>query len=92
MQVMDAGRAETTIPEPMLTEQGVSFAVTVEQNVHPCVVTSEALHRLSREHGFSMDEMNTYRAFEAKINSVARSLVFRGARNTPLVIGPHCFH
>lgn len=79
-------------PEPMLSEEGVRFAITIEQSLHPCLVTHDALQRLSREHGFSLDAMNTYRAFEAKINSVARSRVLRGARQLPLVLGAGSFH
>ncbi|MDB5798872.1 MAG: hypothetical protein JWP36_2774 [Paucimonas sp.] len=98
MQLSDTREASRYSPaalladEPVLSEDGVSFVVTVEQNVHSCVVTTEALQQLSRTHGFSMDEMNTYRAFEAKINSVARSLVLRGARRSPLVLDADCFH
>jgi hypothetical protein len=79
-------------PEPVLSEEGVRFAVTIEQTLHPCLVTHDALKRLSRDHGFSLDAMNTYRAFEAKINSVARSRVLRGARQAPLVLGTGSFH
>lgn len=83
---------EISAPEPMMAEEGIRFAVTIEQTLHPCVVTHDALKRLSRDHGFSLDAMNTYRAFEAKINSVARSRVLRGARQLPLVLGVGSFH
>lgn len=80
------------LPEPVLADEGVRFAVSVETMLHPCVVTHDALQRLSRDLGFSMDAMNTYRAFEAKIISVARSRVLRGARGNPLVLEASCFH
>lgn len=90
---MAASRSPTDIaPEPTLSDEGVRFAVTIEQNLHPCLVTRDALDRLSQEYGFSLDAMNTYRAFEAKINSVARSKVLRGARQLPLVLGASSFH
>lgn len=92
MGANDIVPADLDAPEPMLSDEGVRFAVTIEQNLHPCVITHDALRQLSREVGFSLDAMNTYRAFEAKINSVARSRVLRGARQLPLVLGAGSFH
>jgi hypothetical protein len=80
------------LPEPVLSAEGVHFVVSVEHTLHDCLITSEALERLARELGFSMNAMNTYRAFEARINSVARSLLLRGRVAEPLVLEPACFH
>lgn len=85
-------------PEPQLTEDGVAFIVRVESTGRQCLVSRDALTRLCDDTGFMMDQMNIYRAFEARINSVARRLVFTGADESslvplaPLVIGPHYFH
>jgi hypothetical protein len=38
-----------------------------------------------------MDFMNTYRACEARIHSVARRLAAAGNRDTPLVLSTACF-
>ncbi|MDB5854879.1 MAG: hypothetical protein JWR22_2920 [Herminiimonas sp.] len=86
------GEEMLACPEPQLTEDGVAFVVRVEHQGRPCLVTRDALTRLCDETGFMMDPMNIYRAFEARINSVARRLVFTGADQSPLVIGPHYFH
>jgi hypothetical protein len=85
--VMDA-----TLVEPCLTDEGISFMVTVGFVQRECVVSKEALAHLRQMHGFSMDLMNIYRAFEAKINSVARCLVLAGEPASPLLLGPQCFH
>ncbi len=79
-------------PEPTLSAEGVRFTVSIENNLVPCLITHEALLGLARGHGFHLDAMNTYRAFEAKINSVARSRVLRGARDMPLVLEARNFH
>ncbi|MDO8299507.1 hypothetical protein [Lacisediminimonas sp.] len=92
MHLIEEVRQPPILPEPLLAGDGVCFCVTVEQHIRSCLVTSEALRLLAQEHGFSMDAMNTYFAFEAKISSTARSLVFRGATSYPLVLGPDCFH
>lgn len=92
MHVIDEATLPSAIPEPLLTTDGVQFCVTAEWQVRSCLVTAEALRILAREHGFSMDAINTYHAFEAKINSTARRLVFRGSTGSPLMLGPDCFH
>lgn len=80
------------LEEPQLTDEGIAFVVRVEHSGRPCLVTREALDRLCRDTGFAMDPMNVYRAFEARINSVARRKVFTGADASPIVLGPRCFH
>ncbi len=92
IQEAQEGTFSSVLPEPLLTDDGVRFSVKIELRIRSCLVTTEALHFVAREHGFSMDAINTYYAFEAKINSTARSLVFRGATDYPLVLGPGSFH
>lgn len=92
MQMIEERERQRALPEPVLVDGGVQFSVMVEQKIYPCVVTSEALLRLSRDHGFMMDAMNTYRAFEAKINSVARSRLLRGDHHAPLILESQFFH
>lgn len=83
---------EEILSDPCAVKEGVAFEVTVESACRECVVTMEALAHLRRMHGFSMDLMHVYRAFEARIHSVARRLVFSGVHASPLVLEPHCFH
>lgn len=92
MQLIEAGRTAHLTSEPMLTSEGVLFTVMIELTPHQCVVTRDALAQLAREHGFSMNPINTYRAFEAKINSVARSQLFRRKGHSSLVLEAGFFH
>lgn len=83
---------DATLVEPHLTDDGISFTVVVGFLQRECVVTKEALVHLRQMHGFSMDLMTIYGAFEARINSVARRLVLAGESASPLVLGPQVFH
>jgi hypothetical protein len=83
---------DVTLVEPHVTNDGVSFSVEVGFVRRDCVISKEALAHLRQMHGFSMDLMNIYGAFEAKINSVARRLVLAGETSSPLVLGPQFFH
>lgn len=82
---------DQSLLEPRLTEAGISFMVNIESTGRPCLITRDALSHLCHATGFRMDPMNTYRAFEARINSVARRLVFTGSRESPLVLEPRYF-
>lgn len=77
--------------EPCLTEEGVVFMLEIDSVARECVVSRTALQHLCRLQGFTMDLMNTYRACEAKIHSVARRLLKSGAQGTPLVLGTAAF-
>jgi len=78
--------------EPLLTDQGVSFKVQVGFIQRECVVSKDALAHLQKMHGFSMDLIHIYSAFEGRINSIARRLVLAGETASPLVLGPQFFH
>ncbi len=82
---------DTSLMESHITDEGVSFTVAVGTVQRECVVSREALAHLRQMHGFSMDLMNIYGAFEARINSVARRLVLSGENASPLVLGPQVF-
>jgi hypothetical protein len=79
------------VMEPGLTEDGVRFSVEVDAVERECLILKSALAHLSRLQGFTMDFMNTYRACEARIHSVARRLAASGVRDTPLVLSTACF-
>lgn len=67
-----------------LIDGGVAFTVSVDFINHDCVVLSDALSKLSEMGGGQADPMQTYRAYEANINGVARRMVAAGVPGTPL--------
>ncbi len=78
--------------QPTITEHGITFTVRVDSVNHDCVISKEALAKLSQlRHGIS-DPMETFQAFEAKINGVARRMVAANVPGTPLQLGPQSFH
>lgn len=77
--------------QPCLTENGVAFTVRVDSVNHDCVISADALSKLSQLGNGELDLMDTFHAFEANINGVARRLVSAGVAGTPLQITPHYF-
>jgi hypothetical protein len=57
-----------------------------------CIVSTEALTRLSELGTGEPDLMQTFRAYEANINGIARRLVAAGVPHTPLQLNPQNFH
>lgn len=80
-----------TLVEPQLADEGVFFTVTAGFSERDCLVSKNALAYLSRIQGHTMNFMNTYLAFEAKIHSVARRLVVAGESASPLILGAAYF-
>jgi hypothetical protein len=80
------------IAEPTLTENGVAFTVSVDFIKRDCIISKEALAKLSLLQNGIADPMETFRAFEAKINGVARRMVVANVQGTPLQLGPDSFH
>jgi hypothetical protein len=70
---------------------GVAFTVSVEFVKHDCIVSREALSKLARSNPDETDLMETFRAFEANIEGVARRLVSAGVPGNPLTLGPQSF-
>jgi hypothetical protein len=81
-----------TTAEPQLTEAGVTFTVRVDYVNRDCIISNEALAKLSRLRSGNPDPMETFRAFEATINGVARRMVAANVRGTPLKLGADSFH
>ncbi|HVL75975.1 MAG TPA: DUF1488 family protein [Noviherbaspirillum sp.] len=80
-----------TTTEPRVGEEGVTFMVEVGFADRECVVSKNALAHLARLKGGSLDYLQTYRAFEDQIHSVARRLVVAGVSGSPLVLGAAYF-
>jgi hypothetical protein len=80
------------IAQPRLTKNGVAFTVRVDSVNRECLVSREALDKLSRLRTGISDPMETFRAFEATINGVARRMVTARVPGTPLLLGPDSFH
>jgi hypothetical protein len=79
------------VQEPGLTQEGVRFSVEVDSVERECLILKSALAHLCKLQGFTMDFMNTYRACEARIHSVARRLAASGNRDAPLILNTACF-
>jgi hypothetical protein len=80
-----------TLCEPRLDDDGVTFTVEVGFTDRECLVSKNALAHLRRMKGGQLDLMETYRAFEDQIHSVARRLVVAGVSGAPLVLGAAYF-
>lgn len=80
-----------TIAEPQVADDGVRFRVEVGFVDRECLVSKNALAHLRRSRGGQLDFLETYRAYEDKIQSVARRLVVAGVSGSPLVLGAAYF-
>lgn len=83
-------------PQPLLTRDGVVFTVRVDSLDRECLVTVEALHKLSELKTIDVEDedvatMDIFHAFENTINGVARRLVAARVPGTPLMMRPHTF-
>ena len=84
----------TTILQPHLTPEGVTFTVHVESVGRNCIVTVDALRKLSELKSADdgdVDMMELFHAYEATISGVARRLVAARVQGNPLVINPATF-
>jgi hypothetical protein len=81
-------------PQPLLTREGVVFTVRVDSLDRECLVTQEALHKLSALKNIDAQDaqtMDIFHAFEDTINGVARRLVAARVPGTPLMMKPNTF-
>lgn len=81
------------ITPPSLSKEGVIFTVVVDFTRHECLVTPQALYKLSafKSEDQEVDIMAIFRAYEANINGIARRLVAAGVAGSPLVMRPETF-
>jgi hypothetical protein len=77
--------------QPQLTEEGVTFTVRIDSVNRDCIISKEALLKLSQLRSGISDPMETFRAFEAKINGVARRMVAANVQGKPMQLGPNSF-
>jgi len=82
---------EKSLKEPGLTNEGIVFCVEVDSVEREVLIQKSALDHLCKLQGFTMDFMNTYRACEARIHSVARRLAATTPKGRPLVLNTACF-
>jgi hypothetical protein len=80
-----------SITEPKLTENGIAFTVTVDFIRRDCVISLDALPKLSDGQTGIVDPMATFRAFEARIYGVARRMIAANVPGTPLQVGAASF-
>lgn len=82
-----------SITAPRLSEEGITFTVVVDSVKHECLITPQALHKLSafKSADTDADIMEIFRSFEPNITGVARRLVAAGVAGTPLVMRPETF-
>jgi hypothetical protein len=81
-------------PQPHLTDAGVVFTVRVDSLNRECLITEEALHKLSALKIIDVADanpMDIFHAFEGTINGVARRLVAARVPGTPLTMRPSTF-
>lgn len=79
---------------PHVTDEGVTFTVTVDSLDRECLIEDEALQHLSllrNSDTSEADTMDVFHAFESKINGVARRLVAAGVQGTPLILTRNTF-
>lgn len=81
-------------PQPLLTREGVVFTVRVDSLNRECLITEDALYKLSELKAIDVTDAHTmeiFHAFEDTINGVARRLVAARVPGTPLVMRPTTF-
>jgi hypothetical protein len=81
-------------PQPLLTREGIFFTVRVDSMDRKCLITEEALDKLSALRKIEVrdaDTMDIFHAFENTINGVARRLVAARVPGTPLMMTSNTF-
>jgi len=76
-------------PQPLSTSEGVVFTVRVDSLNRECLITDEALDKLSAHKNMDFSgagKMDVFHAFEDTINGVARRLVAARVPGTPLMM------
>jgi hypothetical protein len=80
------------IAQPKKTKNGIIFTVRVDSINRDCVISKEALAKLSKFRNGVLDLMEIFRAFETTIYGVARRMVAANVPGTPLPLGPKNFY
>lgn len=80
--------------QPLPTAEGVVFTVRVDSLPRECLITDEALDKLSAHKNMDFagaGKMDIFHAFEDTINGVARRLVAARVPGTPLMMRSSTF-
>jgi len=77
--------------QPQIADSGSAFSVRVDSIRRDCVISTEALSKLSQLKPGAKTPMETFLAFEASINGVARRMVAARVPGTPMLLGPDSF-
>jgi len=80
--------------QPLITPKGIAFTVRVDSLDRECLITAEALAKLSALKNIDVTDTNAldvFHAFENRINGVARRLVVARVPGTPLMMTPNTF-
>ncbi len=80
-----------TSAKPQITDNGIAFTVRVDCINRECIVSNDALSKLSQLAPKAGDLMQTFLAYEANINGVARRMVNAGVQGSPLQVGAQNF-
>lgn len=81
-------------PQPLPTSEGVVFTVRVDSLPRECLITDDALDKLSAHKNMDFSDagkMDIFHAFEDTINGVARRLVAARVPGTPLMMRSSTF-
>lgn len=78
--------------QPHLTDQGVAFTVRVDFEPRNCIISHDALAKLSALRSATASPLATFEAFEARINGVARRMAAAQVPGNPMPIGPNSFN
>jgi len=76
---------------PHLTEDGVTFTVTVDYQRRACLISKQILFDLSRSTDKNLDLLATFYAYHAKIDGIARRMVAAGVQGLPVLLSARNF-
>ncbi|PUA19977.1 DUF1488 family protein [Glaciimonas sp. PCH181] len=83
---------DNVLAAPRLTRAGILFSVIVNYQHYQCLVPAATLAALSHSKDPKLDLLNTYRAFQTKIEGVARRVINAGVAGVPVVVSSGYFH
>lgn len=83
---------DNALAAPRLTRAGILFSVVVDYQHYQCLVSATTLADLSHSKDPKLDLLDTYRAFQTKIEGVARRVISAGVAGVPVLVGSGYFH
>ncbi|MDB5762029.1 MAG: hypothetical protein JWQ21_1024 [Herminiimonas sp.] len=82
------------IDQPRMTKSGVVFSIRIGSRSRECLISEEALKKLSalkNVDASDADPMEIFHAFERTIDGAARRLITANVRGTPLLMQADTF-